>query len=346
MARTPKSKHYIAVSGGAASRRAQPGAVVSSTLTIEPAGGLYRAGMYAELQKFGKSQREQLQLWEGHQGPPAEVETIGLDLSISQERALSAIQILADRTGYKGNLPPRRGHSAPYQRDYDRPVLAFTPAEYLEAYGLQRGPKNTFSSGRRAEAMQALESLSESWTICYKRRKVVKGKELFDVIRHSGPLLELTKGWRDLEQQEAEAVEHGAHLPERMAGIIVTLSPLLVDELKTFWLLKPIELHNEILQFRGSRAPRAISLFIQWLLTLDLPQVTIDKETLIDRLRLADLYHKQRQKTRVQKQLQEALETAKELHYLLAYTQEPQGLIRLTLNPERCTRIGARGRHE
>ncbi|OPZ76881.1 MAG: hypothetical protein BWY77_01801 [bacterium ADurb.Bin431] len=104
-----------------------------------------------------------------------------------------------------------------------------------------------------------------------------------------------------------------------------------------------MELHNEIKQLRGSRAPRAVSLFIQWLLTLDKSTWQVARETLIDKLRLSDLYHRQRQKARVDKQIQEALETAKELAYLLTYQEERPGVIKLTLNPERCSRIRKAG---
>ena len=142
-------------------------------------------------------------------------------------------------------------------------------------------------------------------------------------------------------EEEADAVERGADLPERMRGMVITVSPLVVDGLRTFFLLKPVELHNEIKQLRGSRVPRAVSLFIQWLLTLDKSTWQVREDNLIDKLRLSDLYHRQRQKARVDKQIQKALETAQKLAYLLAYQVEPSGLITLTLNPEKC---GARTR--
>ncbi len=333
MARTPKGK------------QAQPGAIVASTLAIERPGGLYRAGMYAELQKFGDSKRDQLMLWpdDQEQELPSPVTVTGLDLSVSEDRALSAIQILLDRTDYQGNRASRPVQSPAYQGAYDLPILAVTYPEYLEAYGLTRGASGHFSRRWQDEALEALESLAQARHICYRRRKVVKGKELFDVIRHTGPVLEITRGWSDLVQEEADAVERGADLPERMRGMIITVSPLVVEGLKSFWLLKPVELHNEIKQLRGSRAPRAVSLFIQWLLTLDKSTWQVAKETLIDKLRLSDLYHRQRQKARVDKQIQEALATAKELAYLLTYQEERPGVIKLTLNPERCSRIRKAG---
>lgn len=331
MARTPKGK------------QAQPGAIIASTLAIERPGEHYRAGMYAELQKFGDSKRDQLMLWpdDQEQELPSPVTVTGLDLSVSEDRALSAIQILLDKTGYQGNRPVWRVQSAAYQGTYDLPTLAVTYPEYFEAYGLQRGPSGHFSRRSQTEALEALESLAQARHICYRRRKVVKGKELFDVIRHTGPVVEITRGWSDLVQEEADAVERGADLPERMRGMVITVSPLVVEGLRTFFLLKPVELHNEIKQLRGSKgpAPRAVSLFIQWLLTLDKSTWQVGKETLIDRLRLSDLYHRQRKRGRVDNQIQEALETAKALGFLRAYQVEAQGLIKLTLNPERCRRI-------
>jgi hypothetical protein len=50
--------------------------------------------------------------------------------------------------------------------------------------------------------------------------------------------------------------------------LIIVISPLLVDQIETFYLLKPVTLHAEIRQLHGSkRTSRAVSLFIEWLLT-------------------------------------------------------------------------------
>jgi hypothetical protein len=36
------------------------------------------------------------------------IETIGFDLSYAQDRALHAVQLLLDETGYKGNVPSQK----------------------------------------------------------------------------------------------------------------------------------------------------------------------------------------------------------------------------------------------
>jgi len=311
-------------------------------LTIRPH---YRAGMHTELQKFGQKD-ETIQLMLGEDTSlqdMREVEVFGLDLSVSEDKALSAIQILLDQTDYQGNLPGEQIESTAYQYDGFIPKISMTFSEYYEAYGLKK-IRDQYQGRQAQEALHALRSLAETRRICYRRRKRVgKGKAsrlVNDVIRVHKPLISFMEGYKDLEEDEAQQVIDGQDLPQkRQTKLVIEVSPLLVDQIDSWYTLKPTTLHTEIQALLpGRRISRTISLFIEWLLTLDKQSMKISKSNLATKLRLDSLI-KQRKTSLIDKRIQEAIQVAKELEYLLDYKEEPIGLLDFTLNSKKCQRI-------
>ncbi len=77
----------------------------------------YRAGLYAEQQKFGNTKNRQLLLFEAGREVDAQErpEVYGLDLTVSEDKALSALQLLLHRTDYKGNVPGMEVRSQDYK---------------------------------------------------------------------------------------------------------------------------------------------------------------------------------------------------------------------------------------
>jgi len=325
-------------------RTTQPGAIGSGTVTIERRALLYKGSMHLELQKFGRSSREaQIGLFDQQQGLQGSgVEVTGLDLSVTQDQVLSALQQLLDRTGYDGNLPGEERHSETYQGTLPR--LAVSYSDFFAACGLK--PVRTGHHKQEQDMLQALQSLADpKWRVFYTRRRYTGKQRRSDVIRWTGPLLTLEQVdvYQDLDDEEANRVQAGEDRPGRKSGMVVLFSSLLVDQLQTFYVLRPTGLHQEIKELMP-RGPRAVSLFVEWLLTLNRSPFNISKEKLIEKLRLDDLYHRQRQKARVNKQLQEAIEMATKLEYLLDWQQDATGMFVFHLNPERCHRlkVGAR----
>jgi hypothetical protein len=227
-------------------------------------GGNYRAGMHAELQKFGRDREgtRQLALLTGIEEPEvagAVAEVTGLALSVAEDRALSAIQILLDRTGYQGNVPgPGEEQSEAFGWKGTLPRLACSWENYHQAYGLQPDRQGQYRGKAALEARTALESLAEPRRITYRRPRFIgtgKGrKKVFDVIVVHKPLVEITKGYKGLTGQEADAVAAGAGRPSRVTRLLVEVSPLLLDQLDTFHLLKPEGLHQEIERLLGGEA--------------------------------------------------------------------------------------------
>jgi len=320
----------------------QPGAF-STSLPASPE--LYKVSVRSELQKLGqaKDKARQLILSESP-AEPADIEILGLDLTVSEDKALSALQILLHRTGYQGNLQAEEVDSLAYKGHYKLPRLQFTPSEYFEAYGLRQYGSGYYGKQRK-EAEEALKSLAEKPRLIIYKRASWHGngkgrKKLYDVIRHRGPIIQLLEGYKNLEEQEAARLEAGEELPGRVTRLAVQFGPLIVDDIETFFLLKPATLHREIEKHLGAkRISRSVSLFIQWLLTMNLRTVTVAREDLARKLRLNN-FIEQRKPSQLKLQLQECFETAKALEYLLEYTEDDFGMLTFRLNPERCKRLG------
>ena len=322
------------------SRQHQPRALDSS-LAIRGEPELYRAGMYAELQKFEDvSEDRQLLLSEVFAGEnDTEIEVSGLDFSISEDKAFSAIQVLLDKTDYKGNEAPVFIHSEDYEGDYLLPRISMTFSEYLEAYGLKKSSSGRYSRGQREEALKALESLTQPRRIVYERKYFKDGKKKSDIHRATRPLISLVEEYKELDELEAQAIRDGESNAQRVTKILVECSPLFVVAVDTFFLLKPVRLHDEIKELTGkSRISRSVSLFIEWLLTKDTKTVRIARDKLAKRMRLEYLIS-QRKTSLVNKRLDEAFDVAKDLGYLLDYQENDFQVMTFTLNPERCKRI-------
>lgn len=351
MAKATEKVQETELQGDAAEIRAsQPSGISSGTFTVARKPGLYMGPMHLELQKFGRSSRKpQTGLFDQQQDlQGTDVEVTGLDLSVTEDQVLSALQQLLDKTGYDGNLPGEKRHTETYQGTLPR--LAVSYSDFFAACGLE--PGRTGHHKQEQDMLKALHSLAEpKWRVCYTKHKYTgagKSKQRrSDVIRWTGPLLTLEQVdyYQDLDDSERANVQAGQEGPpqQRQRGLVVLFSSLLVDQLKTFYLLKRTDLHEQIKQLQP-RASRAVSLFVEWLPTLDQSPFCINKETLIEKLWLHDLYHRQRRKSYVEKQLQQAIETALTLGYLTDWHQDATGMFTFHLNPEQCKRVEAKRR--
>lgn len=311
---------------------------------------LYRAGMYAELQKFGRDEGEIRQLLRSsHLHLEAEIIedwtiTAGLDLGVNENKALSALQILLHKTSYQGNHASERITSSQWRHLRTTPKVSTTFSEYLEAYGIpKRGGR--YRGKQVDDALKALDGLTQTRRIVYKRtRWTGEGKDrkqVSDIVVAEQPLIIKWSFYEGLEGEEVAKVESGQHIPRRAKGIIITVCPLLIDCIEDFYLLKPVNLYKEILDVCGKRrVPRAILLFIEWLLTKNSKTVQVSKETLIVKLRLTKMVE-HRRKSRLDQTLTQCYEVAKTLGYLLSYKEAVDGLIKFTLNPERCKRVAS-----
>lgn len=350
MAKATEKVQETELQGDAAEIRAsQPSGISSGTFTIGPRQALYKASMHLEQQKLGSSTRDQqLSLWEQAEDVQTTgTEVSGLNLTVSEDKALSALQILLDRTDYKGNRPGEERHTETFQGTLPR--LAVSYSDFFDAYGLK--PGRTGHHKQEQEALEALRSLAETKRRVYYTRHSYRGtgknrRKVSDVVVWTAPVisLETVDVYRDLTDDEAARVQAGEDRPGRKSGFVVTFSSLFSDQIETFYMLKSAALHQEINQLKGKRTSASLIPFMVWLLTLDKTPFPISKEKLIEKLWLHDQYHRQRKKDRVEKQISDAIETALALHYLTDCQQDATGMFTFHLNPERCTRVQAKRR--
>ncbi len=296
-----------------------------------------------ELQKFGNRGKAR-QLWLSEMISPdeaeleAQVEQTGLDLSVSELRAIDALQLLLDRTGYQGNEPGEMARSDAFKYEGPVPKLRITFSEYLEAYGLQRASSG-FSRAQRDEAMQALDSLTEPRTVAYRKRYRQGKRYKNDVVIAKRPLISILKGYKGLTDEQAEQVIATEGKGRRPNHLLIDFSPLWVDQIASFYVLKPVGFYDELREAIGSKRPSAsIHLFLSWLLTKNKATVKVGRDVLAERIRLAYLLDSRHQ-SRLDEQLQEAIDVALEMRYLLDYELDALQMYTFHLNPERCKRV-------
>lgn len=330
-------------------KKAQPKAAKPGLSVL---GDRYRAGMHLELLKFGRTKTGQLQLLldTGLSIPEAEMalSVKGLDsLSLSQSKALTAVQILLDRVGYRG-INVREEYSQAYKAFYTISELPVTWSDYFEAYGIKG--KGTGRTKQEQEAVEALESLAMPRRINYRREGhwTGKGKDRKRIpavtIFEQKPLLDLAPIYVGLTEEEEALWRETGQKPagKRSQGVIITVRPLLLDGIEDFYTLKPTDLHPQIQALSDRRRiSHSLPLFCEWLFTLDKPVIKISYEKLAEKLNLYRLIET-RQKKRLFKMLEDCYEVAKSLGILLDYQVDGTGTVTLHLNPDECYRVRAK----
>ena len=303
----------------------------------------FRASMVTELQKFGKNEYSQLTLGEDVEVQEASI-SYGLDLTETQDRALHAIQKLLADTDYLGNLQGENRISTEFKWSGYLPTLSFSPTEDFDAYpGLERAGDGRYHGSQVKTAIEALKSfLDIKYYFSFDRPVYKGGKKSYEAIRAVGPLIyQVGESFSDLTEEELEDEQAGKGLPDtRRTRISITPSPILLAGIREGWyLLKPVHLHAEIQAlYPGKKYPREVSLFLEWLLTLDKREMKIGRNNLAFKLQMHTLIRNRKQ-TLIDTRISEALEVALQLGYLLSYEIQPTGRIDMELNPERIKRI-------
>jgi hypothetical protein len=323
------------------------------------------------LQKFGSTPKKQGSLFELLPKPLDEevnkdifeyqIEVIGIDDTKSQNQALFAIQKLLNDTGYKGNTDGKtlKGEDNSFKFMGYLPMIKFTPAQYLEAYGT--GKRETargrleFNANERTEALKALRELSTKKYLFYYKRKYWKdGKEVYDLITTVRSLFNVVEGYESLDKAEVDLIQNNKRdsVDEKLGFIVIEPCPLLIDQIDTYFVLKPANYYQEIKLLVG-RASRHATLFIDYLITEVTKKeisakgneiswnIELNYKTLAYKLRM-NKYLETNQTKRVRKELEKCYDIAQKLGYLLEYKTidgKTKELEQLVLNPEKFRRI-------
>lgn len=331
----------------------EPSSLPVLTLVRGPQEQRYKAAVYAELQKFGKTQQEyrQLSLTEeaGSEWNFDALQFLGLTRTVEEDRALEAVQKLLAATDYKGNMEPvylRDPYG--YQWEGYLPVYACSQHELLLSYGLVLNKSGQFNRHQRDRAIEALITLAtEARPLNYDRKRFEGGREVVDRVILRDVPYKLIESYEGLAEGGGKVIRAGER-PGRMPYFIIKAGPLLMDSLETFYTLKPANLHETIEEYlaglRGKRArvPRSYSLFIQYLHTVDFAEFKVTRDLLVDRLLLAS-YRDQRKLKQAYQQISECLEVACGLGYVLDHRLDDLGnMLTMKLNPAKLSRVQAR----
>jgi hypothetical protein len=248
---------------------------------------LVKVALHLENQKFGK--KTQLELFENIKKEDTnlskeirgyEIKTIGINNTQAQNNALFAIQKLLTKTNYKGN----NGIETITTESNDvinLPMLKITISKYLEAYGLRkrmtkRGYKE-YRSNERDEALKALRDLHNNrYLLIYERKYWIQNKkgqpeERYDLIRKVAPLINIVEGYKELTKSERDIVIKGdddTETNDKLKYLVLEPSPLLVDQIDTYFILKPANYREEIKALSGStKKSSKVYDFIDFLIT-------------------------------------------------------------------------------
>jgi len=329
------------------------------TAPYKPEVALVKAGLHTELQKFGSKPKTAQESLFDMLDPDSKksytdggLEVVGVDITIAQNKALYAIQTLFSKTDYKGNLPSKQLRRGDNTFGYEGaiPVLRFTPSEYLEAFGVTKRETGRgfqeYNANERLEALHALRELGvKPFLFVYERKYKKDGKEVSDAIRTVRTLYSITEGFEALTRAERDSLtstpSRGAE--EKLKALAVELSPLLVDQINSYYVLKPANYLQEI-RLLVPHASKYVYTFIDWLIAQrrlkhkeTAPTITISAPLLAQALRM-DAWLKNKQWKQIRGSLNKCYKTAKDLGYLLDY-KTVQGKTKeveeFTLNPDK-----------
>lgn len=264
----------------------------------------------------------------------------GLSLSLTENKALFALQKLLDKTNYKGNIdgrdaaPENTFHYSGYL-----PRVQFNPAEYLEAYGLKKSTSGRgyqeYNSNERSEAMKALRSLADKkFKIIYERKRWDEKKKMVtDVIITESSLIQIVWGLIGLTAEEKKKWDEGrfseTELMDR-STIAVEFSPIMVDQIDGYFILIPSSFYEDIkAQIPAAKYSQYIPLFLEWLILQAEIQrraktgwkIEINYKKLAEKLQMKSMI-KKRKWTQIREKLNECYEVAVKLGYLEGYSTE------------------------
>jgi len=339
----------------------------------QAAAPLVISSIHVEAQKLGKKpplKQTELPfdgLREGIQEEATKqsISVIGIDISEAQSQALHAIQALLTRTNYMGNIPGEemKGGGLGFNFTGYLPALEFTPAEYLEAYGLEkiqtgRG-KAEYGGRERAQALGALVELAtKPFLFVYKRKYWLENppkgetagprvdrKEVIDT------LIKIMRGWKALTGKEDEALDAGRNTEatnKKIGSIAIRPAPILVEDIKSYFILKDAFYAREIRALMP-HASKYTTRFVDWLM-LKAEYKRRAREPLVIEESLERIawelrmgaYIKTRQFKRIRQILTNSYKIAQELGYLLSFSTiqgATKELERLELNPEKFNRV-------
>ncbi len=260
----------------------------------------------------------------------------GLDLTLSQRKALTAIQILLAETDYKGNNIFVDINSKKLHGNYKCPSIDVSFFDYLRIYGLSE--KQIKQKGQaKKEALQALYSLEKDYRVAYTKKVKIQGTNEIKTIAVCCDIKLINVAQMTVLEEQARPIKE-IEKDKRARFLRIIVGPLLLEQIKSFFTLKPYFLIEEIESVsKGASKKKSNLLFIDWLLSLNLNYIKISGENLGEKLRL-ESYIKARKKSIVNGLIEQAISIALKLNFIKSWKKE-DNIFEFKLNPVRCSRL-------
>ncbi len=239
-----------------------------------------KSALHLETQKFGKKPRnvqesiDNQDKCEDSNKNSIKIEIIGLDFQPSHYHALNAIQKLLEETNYNGNIQGTylSRYSNSFKFEGVIPRIKFSRSDFLKAYGvtkfLSTRNKMEFSGKESRTALEALYYLgTQPHLIISTRKRKEQGKEVVDRYQTVSPLLRIYEGWEGLTPFENKSLDEGKILESlngKHRGFVIEPCPLLVDQIDTYFVLKPANMYQEI-KLKFPNASKFAYTFIDWI---------------------------------------------------------------------------------
>lgn len=263
-----------------------------------------------------------------------------------ENRIIFALQTLFSKNSFKEEY-----YENTFKYNGNIPIIKFTPSEFLSALKLEKRKtsrgKFEYSSNERDKALEALENLSQKKYLFYYEKKYWENnKEKIELIKTIRPLINLEKVYKGLSEEESEEIKSGDENNEKITFYKVTLAPVFVDQLDTYFVLKPANCYQEI-KLKYGKTSKYVQLFIDYLF-LEFTQkkyynknnseemvIKISSEALSYKLRMDKLI-REGKKNKINEELKNCFKIAFELGYIFEYKTLPGSEMEIfTLNPDK-----------
>jgi hypothetical protein len=234
----------------------------------------------------------------------SKVTFVGISLQPNEDRLLSAIQRLLSKSNYKGNTAPKKNRYNKGGRKTFSPVLTVTPHDLFSAYT----SKSVYSGKEQQNTLKALGGLIYKkfyWSYSRKEEDGVNSQ-----VRHLGSLV---TDYKEINREDGKKL------------LELTISPILVDQIETHYVLYPEDIANLTAQHCPGKVLPAVNRLRDYLAiqvhyqkSKKSLEVKIGYEKLLYTLEL-DKYIKRREKKRAEEYLQRAVDTCKNAGAILSF---------------------------
>ena len=146
-----------------------------------------------------------------------------------------------------------------------------TRTEYYDAYGVHKSRttrgKIEYDGREKRDALNNLRKLADTeFLVTYSRKLWLRDEERSKAIRGKTTIIKILEGYDNLLPEELSRIERGEDIESRATEVVWQASPLLVDQIDSYFLLKPNSYYDEIKQVAG-RSSKYFTTFIDYLYT-------------------------------------------------------------------------------